>query len=130
MPSERSIAVTRPELTAWASAPASAPVPSPEYCDGPSSDDGDDFLSSSLSLLDFNGVITKTNLMDHIICEIFDTRDGIMELDLHQFIIEDIGDNRFNTIVTPTTYIITFNLNDIAGNVLSNSLNVVIEITT
>jgi hypothetical protein len=110
--------------------PSPAPVPSSTQCQGSHSDDGDDFVSTSLSLANYNGVISKTDLMDALICQIVDNRDGIMELDLHQFIIEDIGDNRFNTIVTPTTYIITFNLNDIAENTLSVGLNIVIEITT
>lgn len=109
--------------------PSPAPVPAPTQCEGSHSDDGDDFVSTPLSLADYNGVISKTDLMDALICQIVDGRDGIMELDLHQFIIEDIGDNRFNTIVTPTTYIITFNLNDIAENSLSEGLNIVIEIT-
>jgi len=108
-------------------APVPAPIPAIE-CEGYNSDEGDDFLANSISLADYGGIISKTDLMDYIICEIYDGRDGVMELDLHQFIIEDIGDNNFLSIVNPATYIITFSLEDIATNALSPDLNVVIEI--
>jgi len=53
---------------------------------------------------------------------------AIVLADFHT-VIKDVAGNEFSNIITATTYILTFELDDMAENVVNPDISVVIEIT-
>lgn len=76
-------------------------------------------FSTSISLTDFGSasVIDKERLIDILVDNIVDSRDGTMSLIPSNIILND-GSNDVTNISATGSYVLTFNLSDIAHNLL------------
>ena len=83
-------------------------------------------FETSLLLSDYSGLVSKQILIDNLIDNIVDLRDGSMNISTEQIIITDNLDNNQNSITSIGDYEITFDITDIA---LNNLDSVVVNIT-
>lgn len=90
--------------------------------------DGDNFEALPLSMGSYNNVISRSVIGNHIVDCVVDNRDGHIAINENNIIITDSVGNLYQFIVSPGTYIIKFNIDDIAENAITYDLNVIIEI--
>lgn len=87
-------------------------------------------FSTSISLLQFGGPsqsLSKTRLLELLVDSVFDNRDGTMSVSSGNVILTGTQ-GQVNQISTAGTYKMTFLVNDVAGNDLSNvemNLNII-----
>jgi len=114
------VSLTSPSLP---SAPSPAPASSLL-----TSEDGTTFYASSLSLSMYSGTISKTFLLSYLVDSVTDNRDGVIDLSNENVIITDSSDELYNFIVANGTYLIKFDLSDIASNTVDTDITIILEI--
>ncbi len=101
------------------------------------SDQGDDFISGTMSLANYNGLITKLDVMDYMIDYVLDYRgditgstvgDGSISMTASNIIVTGSVNLPINYIEASGTYSVTFDISDIAGNSISSDKNVVLSV--
>jgi len=104
------------------------PLYTPSPGDPLTSKDGDNFEALPLSLSGYGSVISREVIGNHIVDCVIDNRDGQISINESNIIITDSVNNIYQFIISEGTYIIKFDLSDIAENIISENLQVVIEI--
>lgn len=87
--------------------------------------DGNDFIAEDYPLLD---EITKNDLIIFLIDHVEDNRDGIIELSDENIVITDNDGEFYNIIELEGDYVIKFDITDIAGNSVSEDVNIKITV--
>ncbi len=77
-------------------------------------------FSTGATLSTYSGLITKTILLNGLIDSITDNRDGVISITGSQIIIKDTLDNDYSSITATGSYILSFDMSDIAENDLNN----------
>lgn len=89
------------------------------------SEDNDNFIAEDFPIID---EVTKSQLIDFLVDFVQDNRDGIIELSDENIVITNENGDFFDLISEEGEYIIKFDITDIAGNSVSEDVNVKINI--
>ena len=102
------------------------------------SDQGDNFVSSTMSIATYSGAITHYDIINYTIDHVYDYRgsatgstsgDGLIGLTGTSIIVTGTAGVTFNYITLPGTYSVTYNITDIAENSVSFADHVILNIS-
>lgn len=85
-------------------------------------------FSATMSLIDYGGTINKQNIFDRFISTVTDNRDGVIAITYSNINITDIYNATSSTIVSTGTYSMTFDISDIAENIVNPTEVIIINV--
>ena len=93
------------------------------------SEDGEEFESLPIILNNMpNNVIAKEDLIQFLIYEVEDNRDGIINISSDNIILTDEFDNVYTSINSIGEYFIKLNISDVANNFVNPNITIKIEV--
>lgn len=100
-------------------------------------DQGDYFMSSTMSIATYSGAITHIDIINYTIAYVYDYRgsatgstagDGLISLTASNIIVTGTAGVTFSYITTPGTYSVTYTIIDLAANSVSYAEQLVLNI--
>lgn len=100
-------------------------------------DQGDYFMSSTMSIATYSGAITHFDIINYTIAYVYDYRgsatgstagDGLISLTASNIIVTGTAGVTFSYITTPGTYSVTYTIIDLAANSVSYAEQLVLNI--